>query len=130
MNALWCYEVLYRVESVREADKGKNKGKKTGQIEITPGGGMTEICGFMKGSFRLRLLFILRDTAGKRACLHAHLPANAKSIRRGSFLIDYRRYGGSVGATVEIICAGHRWYALLYFKRAFREMILVSLWDT
>jgi hypothetical protein len=41
--------VLYRVESVREADKGKNKGKKTGQNEITPGGGMTEICGFMKG---------------------------------------------------------------------------------
>ena len=38
-------------ESVREADKGKNKGKKTGQNEITPGGGMTEICGFMKSSF-------------------------------------------------------------------------------
>jgi hypothetical protein len=39
--------VLYRVEGVREADKGKNKGKKTGQNEITPGGGTKEICGFM-----------------------------------------------------------------------------------
>ena len=42
---------LYRFSRSREADKGKNKGKKTGQNEITPGGGMTEICGFMKGSF-------------------------------------------------------------------------------
>ena len=47
MNALWCYEVLYRVEGVREADKGKNKGKKTGQNEIAPGSGTKEICGFM-----------------------------------------------------------------------------------
>ena len=30
---------------------------------------------------QLRLLFTLRDTAGKRACLHAHLPANATSSR-------------------------------------------------
>ena len=84
---------------------------------------MTEICGFMKSSFRLRLLFILRDTAGKRACLHAHLPANAKSIRRGSLLIDYRRYGGSVGATVEISSDVYWRCALLNFKRALREMI-------
>ena len=42
---------LYRFGRNCEADKGKNKGKKTGQNEITPGGGMTEICGFMKGSF-------------------------------------------------------------------------------
>jgi len=55
--------VLYRVESVREADKGKNKGKKTGQNEITPGGGMTEICGFMRSSFRIRtcLSFLYYD---------------------------------------------------------------------
>ena len=44
--------MLYRVEGVREADKGKNKGKKTGHNEKTPGGGMTEICGFMRSSFR------------------------------------------------------------------------------
>ena len=55
-----CFRLgLYRFSRNREADKGKNKGKKTGQNEITPGGGMTEICGFMKGNFRLRLLFIL-----------------------------------------------------------------------
>ena len=40
MIPLWCYMRLFRVERVREADKGKNKGKKTGQNEITPGGGM------------------------------------------------------------------------------------------
>ena len=42
---------LYSFSRSREADKGKNKGKKTGQNEITPGGGTKEICGFMKGSF-------------------------------------------------------------------------------
>ena len=59
MLTLWFRLGLYRFSRNREADKGKNKGKKTGQNEITPGGGMTEICGFMKGNFRLRLLFIL-----------------------------------------------------------------------
>ena len=59
MLTLWFHLILYRFSRSREADKGKNKGKKTGQNEITPGGGMTEICGFMKGNFRLRLLFIL-----------------------------------------------------------------------
>ena len=52
MIPLWCYMRLFRVERVREADKGKNKGKKTGQNEITPGGGMKEICGFVKSSFK------------------------------------------------------------------------------
>ena len=77
MLTLWFRLVLCRFSRNCETDKGKNKGKKTGQNEITPGGGTKEICGFMKGSFRLRLLFILRDTAGKQACLHAHLPVNA-----------------------------------------------------
>ena len=52
MLTLWFRLGLYRFSRSREADKGKNKGKKTGQNEITPGGGMTEICGFVKGSFR------------------------------------------------------------------------------
>jgi len=51
MLTLWFRLGLYRFSRNREADKGKNKGKKTGQNEITPGGGMTEICGFMKSSF-------------------------------------------------------------------------------
>ena len=42
---------------------------------------------------QLRLLFTLRDTAGKRACLHAHLPANATSSRRGSPSCSIMRYG-------------------------------------
>ena len=56
-------------------------------------------------------------------------------IYEGQLQIEVALYfmdnkGGSVDDTGEIICAGHRWYALLYFKRAFREMILVSLWGT
>ena len=51
MLTLWFRLGLYRFSRNHEADKGKNKGKKTGQNEITPGGGMTEICGFMKSSF-------------------------------------------------------------------------------
>ena len=52
MLTLWFHLILYRFSRSREADKGKNKGKKTGQNEITPGDGMSEICVFTKGSFR------------------------------------------------------------------------------
>ena len=48
MLTLWFRLGLYRFSRNREADKGKNKGKKTGQNEITPGGGTKEICGFMQ----------------------------------------------------------------------------------
>ena len=47
MLTLWFRLGLYRFSRNLEADKGKNKGKKTGQNEITPGGGTKEICGFM-----------------------------------------------------------------------------------
>ena len=47
MLILWFRLGLYRFSRNREADKGKNKGKKTGQNEITPGSGTKEICGFM-----------------------------------------------------------------------------------
>jgi hypothetical protein len=52
MLTLWFHLILYRFSRSREADKGKNKGKITVQNEITPGGGMTEICGFMRSSFK------------------------------------------------------------------------------
>ena len=52
MIPLWCYMRLFRVERVREADKGKNKGKKSRRNEITPGGGMKEICGFVRGQLQ------------------------------------------------------------------------------
>ena len=39
MLSPWFHLGLYRFSRSREADKGKNKGKKTGQNEITPGGG-------------------------------------------------------------------------------------------
>ncbi len=47
MLTLWFRLGLYRFRRNREADKGKNKGKETGQNEITPGRGTKEICGFM-----------------------------------------------------------------------------------
>ncbi len=34
------------------------------------------------------MLFFMRDTAGMRACLHAHRPANATSSRRVPLLLD------------------------------------------
>ncbi len=37
MLTLWFRLGLYRFSRNRKADKGKNKGKKTGQNEITPG---------------------------------------------------------------------------------------------
>ena len=43
MLTLWFHLILYRFSRSREADKGKNKGKKTGQNEITPGGGMAAV---------------------------------------------------------------------------------------
>ena len=96
MLTLWFRLGLYRFSRNREADKGKNKGKKTGQNEITPGGGTKEICVFTKGSFR-----------------------------RGCSLF-YGRQGGSVGATREISRDRYWRCALLHFKRALREMILSS----
>ena len=52
MLSPWFHLGLYRFSRSREADKGKNKGKKTRQNEITPGGGTKEICGFMRSSFK------------------------------------------------------------------------------
>ena len=52
MIPLWCYMRLFRVGRVREADKGKNKGKKSRRNEITPGGGMKEICGLLRGQLQ------------------------------------------------------------------------------
>ena len=66
MLTLWFRLGLYRFSRNREADKGKNKGKKTGQNEITPGGGMTEICGFMRSSFRRGCSLCLHDMVDQR----------------------------------------------------------------
>ena len=68
MLTLWFRLVLYRFSRNHEADKGKNKGKKIVQNEITPGGGMTEICGFMRSSFRLRLLFVFCEIRLNSRC--------------------------------------------------------------
>ena len=72
--------MLYRVESVREADKGKNKGKKTGQNEITPGGGMTGICGFMRSSFRRGCSLCLHDMVDQRTQWKGYREGGVNSI--------------------------------------------------
>ena len=89
MLTLWFHLILYRFSRSREADKGKKQGKDNRTKRDNTRRWNKRDMRIYVGQLQLRLLYILRDTARKRACLHAHLPANATSSRRGH--LDYGR---------------------------------------